>query len=88
MEQIILRDNQLGNEASDAFLFLVKEKTNLWRVQLDLNMIKYVTLVEIEKTCKRNKEYVKKTALPDIKQEISTLAKYKDPTIKVDALDQ
>lgn len=32
LEQINLRDNGLGAESSDAYLFLVKEKQNLWRV--------------------------------------------------------
>lgn len=32
LEQINLRDNSLGIESGDAFVFLVKEKYNLWKV--------------------------------------------------------
>ena len=55
LETVYLRDNELGVEAGDALYFLVQQKKNLWRVQLDKNTIRYGTLVDIDKECKRNR---------------------------------
>lgn len=60
LEQLNIKDNLLGTDSSDAFLFLVKEKRNLWKCNLDMNMIKYANLIEIERTCKKNKPVAKK----------------------------
>lgn len=66
LEQVNLRDNNLGIECSDSFLHLVQQKKNLWKLQLDMNMIKYVNLVEIEKICKKNKKNAKVAYIPHI----------------------
>ena len=75
LEQLIMRDNSLGNTAAEALYYLVKQKRNLWKLPLDMNMIKYGTLLDIEKECKKNKRYaaLMTNSLPHIKQEISRL---------------
>ena len=45
----------MGVEAGDALYFLVQQKKNLWKVQLEKNAIRYGTLMEIDKECKRNR---------------------------------
>jgi hypothetical protein len=63
-----MRDNNLGIESGDAFLFLIQQKKNLWKLQLDMNMIKYVTLLDIEKVCKKNKRQTRfHKVVPDFK---------------------
>jgi hypothetical protein len=71
LEQLLLRDNNVGIEAGEVFLDSVKAKNNLWRLQLDMNMVKYATLVEINKICKKNKRTVHDRYLPHIRQEIN-----------------
>ena len=51
-------------------------------------MVKYVTLLDIEKTCKRNKLIVQKDKLPDIRQEITHLVRKRDPNLKIDIIDK
>ena len=58
LESLSLRDNNLSKESGDELLFLCKEKMNMKRVHCDMNMIKYITGVEIDKTCKRNRAVV------------------------------
>jgi Ran GTPase-activating protein (RanGAP) involved in mRNA processing and transport len=67
LEQLLLRDNNVGVEAGDVFLDAIKSKNNLWRLQLDMNMVKYATLVEIDKICKKNKRTVHDRYLPHIR---------------------
>ncbi|CDW88755.1 leucine rich repeat family protein [Stylonychia lemnae] len=86
LEQLNLRDNNLGLECGDAFLFLVQQKRNLWKLQLDMNMIKYVNLMEIEKTCKKNKRNAKQLYIPDIKKQIYHYQGQKDPNVKLDEI--
>jgi hypothetical protein len=71
LEQLLLRDNNVGIEAGEVFLDGVKAKNNLWKLQLDMNMVKYATLVEIDKICKKNKRTVHDRYLPKIRQEIN-----------------
>ena len=56
LEEVHLRDNMFGQEAGEAWLMAVKEKRNLYKVCLEMNMIKYVTLKEIDKECHKNKK--------------------------------
>ena len=49
-------------------------------------MIKYNSLLEIEKTCKRNRQINKTTFLPEIKQEIKELVDKKEPNEKLEQL--
>lgn len=63
----------MGNEASEALLDLVQSKQNIWKLHIDMNMIKYVTLIEVERVCKRNRQNSKRENLPDIRQEIIEL---------------
>lgn len=54
-----------------------------------MNMIKYVTLLDIEKICKKNKRNAKYIIhVPEIKQEISSLNCKKDKKIKIDEIDK
>ena len=84
LEQVNLKDNCLGNESSDELLFLVKKQKALWRLNINLNMIKHVSLIEIEKQCKRNKQYAKMKGLPEIKREIKRLEEDKEPGVLLD----
>jgi Ran GTPase-activating protein (RanGAP) involved in mRNA processing and transport len=79
LEQLILRDNELGNEAGDALYFLAQSKKNLWKLQVDMNMIRYGTLLDIDKECKKNKRNAKTlmSHMPNFKQEISELKSFK-----------
>jgi len=88
LEQLLLKENNLSLESGDALLFLVKEKKNLWKVQVNLNMIRYQTQVEIEKVCKRNKATVKRVNLPEIKEEIKELHTQNIPPKKLEELDK
>jgi Ran GTPase-activating protein (RanGAP) involved in mRNA processing and transport len=51
LEHINLKDNSLGNEASEALLFLLKENTRITRCNVEHNMVKYTALVEIDTIC-------------------------------------
>ena len=54
-----------------------------------MNMIKYVTLLDIEKLCKKNKRNAKYIIhVPEIKQEISSLICKKDCNLKIDDMDK
>jgi len=75
LESISLKDNNLANESSDALLYLVKENTNICKCNLELNLIKYISLVEIDKTCAKNKAQFRRQDLPSIRREIRGLRK-------------
>jgi hypothetical protein len=56
---------------------MVKERRNVWRVALDMNMIRYGIILELERECQKNKRKVKHfggSTLPGIKEEISQLS--------------
>lgn len=80
LEQVILRDNNIGPDGGDALLFLAQQKLNLCKLQLEMNMIKYVTILEIEKFCKRNKQNTRvHHTIPGFKQQLTHLLEKKDP---------
>ena len=90
MEQLYLRDNDLGNEAADALYFLAQSKKNLWRIQVEKNNIRYGTLIDIEKECKRNKRNLyhgRQGMFQEIRQEISELASNQVPYVLFNALN-
>jgi len=73
LETINLKNNSLGFDSSDSLLFLVKENHTICKCNVELNMIKYASIVEIEKTCKQNKQVMSTIDLPKIKKEIKGL---------------
>ena len=53
-----------------------------------MNMIKYVSLVEIEKICKKNKKNAKLMYIPTIQKEIKNLYVKKDPNVNKEHLQR
>eukprot|EP00347_Sterkiella_histriomuscorum_P016174 403354202 len=78
----------MGNEKLQTLLLKVQQKKNLWKLQLDMNMIKYVNLVEIEKICKKNKKNSKLMYIPKIQQEIKNYQVVKDPKVSKEILNR
>ena len=56
-------------------------------MQLDMNIIKYLTIIEIEKFCKRNKAYYLSMNLPEFKQQINQFMEKRDPNVNMENLD-
>lgn len=81
LESINLKNNSLEWESSDAYLYLVKENHTIFKCNLELNMIKYLQVIEIEKTCKNNKYIVASINIPQIKKEIKGLKRAKNKEI-------
>jgi hypothetical protein len=73
LESLNVKDNALAGESSDALLFLVKENRNVTRCNVELNMIKYTALVEIDRTCRKNKASGYLMDIPTIRREIKGL---------------
>ena len=78
LDHINLKDNSLGNDASEALLFLLKENVNITRCNVEHNMVKYTAQVEIDNTCKKNKAIRRNLHLPFIRREIKGLRKQRE----------
>lgn len=52
---ISLRGNTLAEESGDILSLLVKENRSLFKINLELNLVKPQIISEIDKQCKMNK---------------------------------
>ena len=77
MENLNLCNNLLAGESGDAPLFLVKENRSITKCTAENNMIKFNSLVELERICKHNKKISDEICLPEIRKEIKGLRKQK-----------
>jgi hypothetical protein len=77
LETLNFKNNCFEQEAGDAFLYLVKENHQISKCNLEMNMVKFNLNVEIDKTCRLNKQIIAQINVPQIKKEIKGLKRLK-----------
>lgn len=77
-----LKDNLIKDETADNIINCLKTNTNIIKLKLKLNPVKYAILKEVSTICKRNLENIKEKECPLIKNEINILKDRKDLAIK------